>query len=586
MVASRRPDDAAKVNQLKYILNPSKTQQEWSGKARERRDAIPRFSMPATFNSPIHNLSSYPSILAILVIVLLSSSHSVASRSKLAADLLSLEATLSDSRAARARFDFVESLRLLNQAAKFHQPSAELFNEYGNLYLDVEAIDQADAYFNKALKIQPANDVALAGRAGCDLLRRDYTGAENRLRAALVASPQSLALRTALARVLFDSNQTEAALADATRVLASDQENKEALYILAFVKATAGEAKEARQLVRRALAIDPCNPNLRRLLSQYVNGRAGYTQKVSRAANQQYEAGRTLKRNGDLAVAAQAFEEALAVEPGYYRALISLGNICLQRGQYERAIDLAQRAIAVDADGASAHLEMCYAYLGLRERGRIAIGAKDFAAEFFKQPVPPKFALTAEIFPNYKTLDSKQQLVIDVAVAPLAGFLQTLADKKARHYLLAFDERAGDIPGVEDVERERTSDGRYFASLRGVGGRVTVSGLEYLDMAAHAGYHTIAHEFAHQVQMIALDRSDLNALHRLYVAAVRDNRALDYYAASDELEYFAQGYEAYVSLVKRPATGMTARHTRDELKARDPELYRFIEGLGRRSPAN
>ncbi len=538
------------------------------------------------FRTFIFKQSKPLKLTATLACFLLINSVFTHSRSHTPGDLLSLEATLNESKAARARFDFAESLRLLNHAAMFHKQSAELFAEYGNLYLDAEAIDQAEIYFNQALKLQTAYEAAIVGRAGVDLLRRDYTGAENKLRALLATKPQSAFVRTALARVLFDSNQTDKALAEAERVIASDKVNKDALYILAFVKATQGEAKAARALARQALELDPYNPNLRRLLSQYVDGHAGYTQKISRAANQYYEAGRELKKTGDLQAAARAFEQALLVEPRYYRALIALGDICLRGGEYERAARLAQTALTVDTDGASAHLQLCYASIGIRERGRIAIGAKDFAAEFFKQAAPPKFELTGEIFPNYKKLDAKQQQVIDVAVAPLAGFLPTLANKRARHYLLAFDERASEISGVEDVERERTADGRFFASLRGVGGRVTVSGLEYIDMAARAGYHTIAHEFAHQVQMIAMDRADLNAIHQLYVAAVRDNRALDYYAASDELEYFAQGYEAFTSLVKRPATGMTARHTRGELMARDPELYKFIESLTRRLQAN
>ena len=135
------------------------------------------------------------------------------------------------------------------------------------------------------------------------------------------------------------------------------------------------------------------------------------------------------------------------------------------------------------------------------------------------------------------------------------------------------------------MPEERTFDGRYFASLRGVGGRVTVSGLEYLEMAARAGYNTVAHEFAHQVHMNALNATDVKRIRKLYENAVREERTLDYYAAADEYEYFAQGYEAYVSLVKRPSTGATARHTRSELLQRDPDLFNFIEELAGKSKA-
>ena len=54
---------------------------------------------------------------------------------------------------------------------------------------------------------------------------------------------------------------------------------------------------------------------------------------------------------------------------------------------------------------------------------------------------------------------------------------------------------------------------------------------------------------------------------------------LDYYAAANEEEYFAQGYEAFISDRKRPSAGVTGRHTNQELLKRDPELYQFLAKL-------
>ena len=56
-------------------------------------------------------------------------------------------------------------------------------------------------------------------------------------------------------------------------------------------------------------------------------------------------------------------------------------------------------------------------------------------------------------------------------------------------------------------------------------------------------------------------------------------------AAANEYEYFAQGYEAFISERKRPSAGLTGRHTNHELLMRDPELYRFLVRLTGRSPA-
>src|SRR5204863_8374108 len=208
---------------------------------------------------------------------------------------------------------------------------------------------------------------------------------------------------------------------------------------------------------------------------------------------------------------------------------------------------------------------------GLNERARSEIGGTNFAESFYAQRAPPVYAKTREIFPDYASLTRRQQEVIDYAVAPLSPFLQRLARHKARHYLLPLDERPSDLWGFTDVADEKTFDGRYYDSIRGVGGRIAVSGIEYLDQAARGGFNTIAHEFAHQVHIAALDRKQVKEIRKLYDRARREGRVLDYYAAANEYEYFAQGYEAFISDRKRPALGVTARHTRSELMSRDPE---------------
>ncbi|HKV37696.1 MAG TPA: hypothetical protein VJX67_00675, partial [Blastocatellia bacterium] len=129
-----------------------------------------------------------------------------------------------------------------------------------------------------------------------------------------------------------------------------------------------------------------------------------------------------------------------------------------------------------------------------------------------------------------------------------------------------------------------TFDGRYYSSIRGVGGRITLLGTEEIAQAAHCGFNAIAHEFAHQVQETAMGPEDLSALRALYRTAVKEGRTLDYYAAADVYEYFAVGYEAFVSPYKRPLAVVTAGHTRRELLDRDPQLYAYISSLGRRAP--
>jgi tetratricopeptide (TPR) repeat protein len=497
----------------------------------------------------------------------------------------SLEASLGLARIARARLEYADAIRLLDKASREQPNSAEVLGEYGSLYLAAEEPKRARGYFERALHASPSDAASIIGLAGVDLLERDYVHATQSLREYLARDPQNARGHAMLARALLESNKISEAGDEAARAVTLDAYNVEALYTLACVRSSQRKADEARSLARRVVALDPFNVGARRVLSQYLDGQAGYQQRVSAQAREHYWSGRALKQQGELGKAVTEFEAALRVEPHYYEALIGLADVWLRRGECERAAVVAKLATEVDPDGALAHLELSCAYRGINELARIEIGAVDFAALFYTQPAPPAYALTRDIFPNYGSLTKRQQSVIDGAVAPLAGFLPKLAHKKARHYLLSFDQRPVDLSGVVDVTDQKTFDGRYYASLRGVGGRVTVSGIEYLDQAARGGFNTIAHEFAHQVHIAAMGRKEVKEIRKLYERARNERRTLDYYAATNEYEYFAQGYEAFISDRKRPSAGVTGRHTTHELLAVDPELYNFLVKLSGKLPA-
>jgi tetratricopeptide (TPR) repeat protein len=496
-----------------------------------------------------------------------------------AANPASLEALVGLARIARARLDYAGAKLLLERAASFHPRSSEPASELGVLYLTAEEPARAKEYFERALKLDPTSEQSLIGLASVALVRRDYSGAESRLRAHIERYPLSGRAHAVLARALLEVNKNGEAETAARRALEIDPYDADALQTLAFIKAVERRPDEARSFARRALGLDPSAAGARRLLSQYLDGRAGYEQKVSDSARKRYERGQALKDKGRLEEAAPEFEAALATEPRYYRALLALADVWMRQNDPDRAATAARLALEVDPEGAAAHMVLSYALWAAQERARIEIGAPDFAASFYNQPASPSFELTAEIFPNYRTLTRRQQAVIDWAVAPFAAYLPRLASRGARHYLLPFDRRVIDIKELDDVAEEKTFDGRHYASIRGVGGHITVSGIEYIDLAARGGFHTIAHEFAHQVHMSAMEKGDVKALRKLYEQARREGRALDYYAAANEYEYFAQGYEAFISERKRPAAGVTARHTREDLLTRDPELYRFLVRL-------
>ncbi|HKG23741.1 MAG TPA: tetratricopeptide repeat protein, partial [Blastocatellia bacterium] len=294
-------------------------------------------------------------------------------------DPSNLDAALGLSRISRARFDYAGALRLLERAASKHSASPELLAEYGSVYLSAEDPARARIYFDRAIRLDPASLAATVGRAGVDLLMRDYKSAEERLREQVALNPRSARACSMLARVLLEGNRNEEAEEYAARALALDPYDTDALHALAFVKATERKPDEVRSLAGRALGMDKTNAWVRRLLSQYLDGHIGYSQKISEGARLRFERGKELKDSGRLPEAVSEFETALSIEPRYYLALIALGDIWLRQGDYDRAATAARLALEVDPEGALAHLELSYAHWGRQERARIQIGATDFS---------------------------------------------------------------------------------------------------------------------------------------------------------------------------------------------------------------
>jgi tetratricopeptide (TPR) repeat protein len=506
-------------------------------------------------------------------------------REAAALDPGNLESRLGMARVARARFKYRDALSSLEAAAPHHPNSASLLAEYGAMYLAAEETGRAKRYFDSALKTNPTLADAIVGRAVVDIFEREYQTAEARLRLLLKSDPTCSRAHVMLARVLLERDQRKEAAAMAERALALDPYDVDAIYVLGFVKGVERKPGEARSHARRGLELDPLNPGLRRLLSAYVDGEAGYRQKVDEGAQQHFERASALKRAGKLVEAAVEYQAALDIERRYYRALIGLGDLRLRLRDHEGAAEAARLALEVDPDGSLAHLQLSYACWGLQERARMEIGGRDFAELLLEQQPPPVLELTAELFPDYKSLTRRQQLVIDRAVAPIARLLPKLVARGARHYLLPLDQSASEAAGLDERDEDRTFDGRYYSSLRGIGGQLTMSGIEHLETAALGGVNVVAHELAHQVHLTALGPDETKLIARLYRRALRERRTLDYYSAANEFEYFAQGYEAFVSTCKRPAASVTGRHTIAELLRRDPQLYGFLTRLTGHLPA-
>jgi hypothetical protein len=95
----------------------------------------------------------------------------------------------------------------------------------------------------------------------------------------------------------------------------------------------------------------------------------------------------------------------------------------------------------------------------------------------------------------------------------------------------------------------------------------------------------LAHEWAHQIHF-KLPKDKQKEIINLYKSALERHTCLDEYAASNEYDYFAQGFDAYFSNYKPHKLLINSSnyldlysHTKSKLKKLDRPLYDFIDNL-------
>jgi len=297
-----------------------------------------------------------------------------------------------------------------------------------------------------------------------------------------------------------------------------------------------------------------------------------------------------------IAEAAARYRQVLERDPLHAEAHLRLGSglsppreakvipeidaavILIQRERLQDAISQLQRALQISPGHPTVHRLLGETLLKIRMADTMASSSEAFARLAAAMPLADVRGLPIDRFvPAHAALVEPRQRVVARAVNLFPEQLPKLLVMGARHDLLALAERTTDHPARAGLRGRRTFDGRVWDDVRGIGGRKAATGVEALDEAHSFGFDTLAHEVTHQAHLYAFRQVERLRVRQLYHAAKVGERCLDFYAASNEAEYFAQGVEAFVSLVKRPGCQKTHGHTRFELYRVDPDLYHLIQ---------
>lgn len=302
-----------------------------------------------------------------------------------------------------------------------------------------------------------------------------------------------------------------------------------------------------------------------------------------------------LFRNGDLRAALDHYKAILAKDPKNIEALIRLGTGLLPHAEaapspeLDRSLGFLQHK---DYEGA---LDQVLSLLERQPMHPVALrmaGELQLAWNREKSPLVAEGALgdlwtllghrghlvldLTSFYPDLLSLDGPRRQVLTLSSIPFQRGLARVALHGGSHDILMEKERTTDARSRRWLKGKRTFDGRSWDDVRGIGGLSAATGIEALDEAHGGGFQTLVHELAHQVHHFSLRPEQKNEIRELYQAADRGDLFLDYYAASNEAEYFAQGVEAYFSYLKSAGQPLTHGHTHFELLRRDPRLAAFI----------
>jgi tetratricopeptide (TPR) repeat protein len=472
---------------------------------------------------------------------------------------------------------------------------------------DAERVELA-----KAEKLAPKAEEVLLLEASSALDRMDFGAATEIYRVLAGQSPNSAAAVCGLAEVAYWENRLDESGTYLDRCLAADPGFGRAYLLRSFIHRIRQENDQWKAAGRKAVEVSPFDDEARaNLFNILMRGEQkmeeGYAQAkvalrinplcsqahnyigngwtaVSYGPDPTAEPLQPLLREGsealinrDLDRADRAFDEVLKADAKNIKALIGKGTASYHRGRFEESLAWFRRALAVNADYGLAHYGVSQDLLRLKDAINVRLAGieKQFAGT--DAPEPPYLG---DVFINYAQLDPDLKKIIRLSVKPLRSFLKAAKDKGATFYITPFHMIQSEAPGMAGIRGQRTFDGRLWDDVKGLGGLHALSGEDWERDVKRLRYNVVAHEFTHQVHgLVPKDLRD--EVKRLFEKAKKERLTLDFYADFNEFEYFATGVEAYVSADKLADQKIAYGHTRGELMARDPDLYRLIERLDR-----
>ena len=233
---------------------------------------------------------------------------------------------------------FDDAIRRYRIARTLRPDYVAVLVNLGNIFLELNRLDEAKQNFSAALELDKNNPAAHYGLGQVALSSRSYAEAIRHFEATLAQAPSANRVHYALAmayRGLGDVEKVKAHLAQqgSVGVRVSDPLLDGLQDLIEGVRV---------HLARGKLAFEA---------KRYADAAAEFRKAVAASPNSvaaRINLGVTLSQLGDTQSAAEQFEEAIRLEPRSVNAHYNLAILLSGRNQHEKAIAHLQSALAVD----------------------------------------------------------------------------------------------------------------------------------------------------------------------------------------------------------------------------------------------
>ncbi len=245
-------------------------------------------------------------------------------------------------------------------------------------------------------------------------------------------------------------------------------------------------------------------------------------------------------------------------------------------GNYYKCIDYSLEILRLKPNYGLAHYYIAEALTKLKDEHNVLI--QHYKMNYSRKTAPAEIPYLKEVFINFEQCDEDLKKVIRLNVQPFKDFMEPLYVSGATIYFKDLHHLLWNCPFLQDSKGTRSIDQRLVDDLGGQGGyHMSSEKVQQKDVMS-GKYNVAFHEFGHLIHWLFTPEQNRELKH-LFIKAKKGKYTLDWYADSNEREYFAQGVEAYLSDYKLPGLPAAFANTKADLLKRDPDLLNFIERL-------